>query len=124
MTPRLSAISPVNCIRLCTIADYAMRGKYTSLLRAPNPEHNAPVQTFPASPPPRRPNKSFFYNFYNPPFSTSVTNKDMFRGFVKLKKSKNPRKTRKWVGWSSQLGFLFFGWCLTNPSFSQIFEFF
>ena len=35
---------------------------------------------------------------------------DSFRGFVKLKKSKNPRKTRKWVGGSSPNSdyFLFF----------------
>ena len=29
------------------------------------------------------------------------------RGFVKLKKSKNPRKTRKWVGGSSPNSLLF-----------------
>ena len=65
------------------------------------------------------------------------------RGFVKLKKSKNPRKTRKWVGGSSPNSEFNFFWklcvfcvfskkikimdsgvggCdLTNPSFSRIF---
>ena len=72
-----------------------------------------------------------------------------FRGFVKLKKSKNPRKTRKWVGGSSPNSDLSFfgkfcvvlccfllyiflkkidrgvgGWGLANPSFSRIFLFF
>ena len=70
------------------------------------------------------------------------------RGFVKLKKSKNPRKTRKWVGGSNPnsdyfffLKFCVFGavlmfpnvskkdkklerGCLTNPGFSRIFGFF
>ena len=77
----------------------------------------------------------------------------VFRGVVKVKKSKNPRKTRKWVGGSSPnsklVGFfgnfvffvLFFfvvhvskkklklnmgvaGWGLANPSFSRIFRLF
>ena len=76
----------------------------------------------------------------------------LVRGFVKLKKSKNPRKTRKWVGGSSpNSDFNFFWKCcvfcvvfmfpivskkkkkldrrvgglgLTNPSFSRIFWFF